>query len=574
VYSYDGSLLTSVSKGNIQRQYLNYTYDNNFHLTDQESWVPDTSGNDFDKLSEYAYDNDGNIIGISLYDVTPNGLNPGPAMSISYDPNNGRVMGTTLGNVNTSQSYDSNGALSYFETDFGGSSIFQTSYQRDSLNRIRILTEVNQGQMTVKKYAYDIVGRLSQVWRNDTLVSSYSYDANGNRIARWTPSKTDSGSYDVQDRMLSYGSAQYIYSKNGELQKKIVGADTTSYMYDYFGNLMSVRLPNGNLVEYIIDGQNRRIGKKLNGAIVKKWIYAGRLSPVAELDSAGNVTAEFVGSLMMKNGNTYQLVTDHLGSVRLVVDINSGAIVQQLDYDEYGNVLSNSNPDFQPFAYAGGLYDSQTKLVRFGARDYDASVGRWNRKEPVGFIASNNFYAYSDNNPINLIDKNGLWPTKGWLPVHQRAIARVLDENLSPEDIRILQDQQVTIDEDESLEGSYKHAMKAPGQPEWYARLLAENFVRNEIKAAQDCESAGGNSNHVKAMQHLGNAIHTMQDATSPSHKGFQTWYGASLWEWPSALDHVLGELYDPGPGSDLDIATRTAWAYYSGIIPIPGRIF
>jgi RHS repeat-associated protein len=415
VYSYDGSLLTSVSKGNIQRQYLNYTYDNNFHLTDQEVWVPDTSGNDYDKLSEYAYDNDGNITGISLYDVTSNGLNPGPAMSISYDPNNGRVMGTTLGNVNTSQSYDSNGALSYFETDFGGSSIFQTSYQRDSLNRIRILTEVNQGQMTVKKYAYDIVGRLSQVWRNDTLISTYSYDPNGNRIARCTPSKIDSGFYDAQDRVLSYGNAQYIYSRNGELQKKISGTDTTSYAYDYFGNLLSVRLPghggqaNGDFIEYIIDGQNRRIGKKINGAIVKKWIYAGGLSPIAELDSAYNVTAEFVGSLMIKNGNTYQLITDHLGSVRLVVDINSGNIIQQLDYDEFGNVLSDSNPDFQPFAYAGGLYDSQTKLVRFGARDYDASVGRWTCKDPIGFKGESfNIYGYCSNDPINYYDDSGL----------------------------------------------------------------------------------------------------------------------------------------------------------------------
>jgi RHS repeat-associated protein len=403
---------------------LKYSYDNNFRVTDQELWVTNPNSEDFDALNFYDYDQDGLLTALTLFQYTVNG---GwwcwGGMGIEYDPATGRITGTNSGNVNTSQDYDSSGALSYFETDFvglhpfgRGSSIFQTSYQRDSLNRIRILTEVNQGLMTVKKYAYDIVGRLSQVWRNDTLVSSYSYDANGNRIARWTPSKTDSGSYDVQDRMLSYGSAQYIYSKNGELQKKIVGADTTSYMYDYFGNLMSVRLPNGNLVEYIIDGQNRRIGKKLNGAIVKKWIYAGRLSPVAELDSAGNVTAEFVGSLMMKNGNTYQLVTDHLGSVRLVVDINSGAIVQQLDYDEYGNVLSNSNPDFQPFAYAGGLYDTQTKLVRFGARDYDASVGRWTCKDPIGFKGrQSNIYIYAKNNPVNYIDRTGLGPN--WLLV-------------------------------------------------------------------------------------------------------------------------------------------------------------
>ena len=414
VYSYDGSLLTSVSKSVIQPQYLNYTYDNNFHLTDQEVWVPDTSGNDYDKSSEYAYDNDGNITGISLYDVTSNGLNPGPAMTINYDANNGKVTGTNLGNVNTNLTYDSSGALSYFETDFGGSSIFQTSYQRDSLGRISILTEVNQGNTIVKKYSYDAIGRLLQVWRNDTLISTYSYDPNGNRIARWTPAKTNSGRYDAQDWMLSYGNAQYIYSKNGELQKKIEGTDTTSYAYDYFGNLLSVRLPrhsgqaNGDLIEYIIDGQNRRIGKKLNGAIVKKWIYAGQLSPIAELDSAGHLTAEFVGSLMIKNGNTYQLVTDHLGSVRLVVDVNSGAVVQQIDYDEFGNVLLESNPDFQPFAYAGGLYDSQTRLVRFGARDYDARIGRWTCKDPISFGGGqSNVYEYVINDPINKIDHKG-----------------------------------------------------------------------------------------------------------------------------------------------------------------------
>ena len=316
---------------------------------------------------------------------------------------------TSVGNVTTSQDYDSSGAISYFEADYSGSSIFQTSYQRDSLNRISILTEVNQGKMTVKKYAYDTLGRLSQVWKNDTLVSTYSYDPNGNRITHWTQIETDSGKYDAQDRMLSYGNVQYIYSKNGELQKKIIGSDTTSYVYDYFGNLLSVRLPNNDLIEYLIDGQNGRIGKKINGAIVKKWIYAGGLSPIAELDSAYNVTAEFVGSLMIKYGNTYQLITDHLGSVRMVVDVNSGAVVQQIEYDEFGNVLSDSNPDFQPFAFAGGLYDAQTRLVRFGARDYDALSGRWTCKDPIYFAGGEPcLYGYVGDDPINNIDPSGL----------------------------------------------------------------------------------------------------------------------------------------------------------------------
>ena len=408
-YTYDGSLLTSVSGTGNTAAHLYYDYDNNFRVTDQELWVTNPNNEDFDALNFYDYDQDGLLTTLTLFQYTiDGGWWYGGSMGIEHDPATGRVNGTVCANVTTSQDYDSSGAISYFEADYSGSSIFQTSYQRDSLNRISILTEVNQGKMTVKKYAYDVVGRLSQVWRNDTLISTYSYDPNGNRIARRTPSKIDSGFYDAQDRMLSYGNVQYIYSRNGELQKKIAGTDTTSYVYDYFGNLLSVQLPNNDLIEYLIDGQNRRIGKKVNGAIVKKWIYEGQLSPIAELDSAGNVTAEFVGSLMIKNGNTYQLITDHLGSVRLVVDVNSGTVAQQIEYDEFGNVLLDSNRDFQPFAFAGGLYDAQTKLTRFGTRDYDAMSGRWTCKDQIGFGGKvSNLYEYTINNPINKVDRSG-----------------------------------------------------------------------------------------------------------------------------------------------------------------------
>jgi RHS repeat-associated protein len=305
--------------------------------------------------------------------------------------------------------YDSLGVFSSFEADYSGPPLFVTSYQRDSLGRITQINEAVNGISKKKNYAYNIAGRLWQVWRNDTLVSTYSYDPNGNRIAHLTSTKTDSGTYDAQDRMLTYGTAQYIYTKNGELQKKITGNDTTSYIYDYLGNLVTVRFSSGDRIDYIIDGHNRRIGKKLNGNLVKRWVYSGQLTPSAELDSSGNVTAQFIGNMMYKNGTVYQLITDHLGSIRLVIDKSSGAIAQQLDYDEFGNVTQNTNPDFQPFAYAGGLYDPATKLVRFGARDYDANIGRWTCKDPIKFGGGEtSLYGYVGNDPINFIDPSGL----------------------------------------------------------------------------------------------------------------------------------------------------------------------
>ena len=67
---------------------------------------------------------------------------------------------------------------------------------------------------------------------------------------------------------------------------------------------------------------------------------------------------------MVQGGVTYRLVTDQVGSVRLVVDATSGAGAQRVDYDEFGVVLGDSAPGFQPFGFAGGLNDRDTGLVR------------------------------------------------------------------------------------------------------------------------------------------------------------------------------------------------------------------
>src|SRR6185503_21145162 len=66
------------------------------------------------------------------------------------------------------------------------------------------------------------------------------------------------------------------------------------------------------------------------------------------------------------------------------------------------------NPGFQPFGFAGCLYDQATQLCHFGAREYDAQVGRWLTKDPLGFGGGDtNLYGYVIQDPINLFDPLG-----------------------------------------------------------------------------------------------------------------------------------------------------------------------
>jgi RHS repeat-associated protein len=111
---------------------------------------------------------------------------------------------------------------------------------------------------------------------------------------------------------------------------------------------------------------------------------------------------------MIRGGTTYRILSDHLGSPRLVVDTSTGAIAQRLDYDDWGRVLQDTAPGLQPFGFAGGLYDSGTGLVRFGARDYDQQVGRWTARDPIGFRGrGENLFAYALLDPINRFDWTG-----------------------------------------------------------------------------------------------------------------------------------------------------------------------
>jgi hypothetical protein len=114
---------------------------------------------------------------------------------------------------------------------------------------------------------------------NGAATRSYGYDGNGNRLSVVSNGTTLSGTYDAQDRLLTYGTLTYTYGANGELESKTDSATSgsTLYTYDARGSLRSVALSNGDVVDYVIDGQSRRVGKKLNGVLTQAFLYKDQL---------------------------------------------------------------------------------------------------------------------------------------------------------------------------------------------------------------------------------------------------------------------------------------------------------
>lgn len=125
-------------------------------------------------------------------------------------------------------------------------------------------------------------------------------------------------------------------------------------------------------------------------------------------------TQAHVPDLLVHAGTLYRLITDHLGSVRAVVRVSDGEVAQRIDYDAWGVRTLDTNPGWQSLGFAGGLTDASTGLARFGARDYDPSVGGWAAKDPVVLeVASPNLYAYVAGDPLSQIDPSGLSPNGG-----------------------------------------------------------------------------------------------------------------------------------------------------------------
>jgi RHS repeat-associated protein len=127
---------------------------------------------------------------------------------------------------------------------------------------------------------------------------------------------------------------------------------------------------------------------------------------------------------------------------------------------------------------------------------------------------------------------------------------------------RWLNDATVDADKDQSGNGSYKHAMRNRDTKETVqtAKNNADEFVRKQFKKAKEELRQGKLKD---AYYDFGLGLHTLQDATSPAHNGFQKW-GDHMTK-KEEVDHGAQEYYYPGGESNLQKITDTWLEWFEG---------
>jgi RHS repeat-associated protein len=259
---------------------------------------------------------------------------------------------------------------------------------------------------------------------------TYTYDLNGNQTGAGYVIGTD-------NELHSDGTWDYDYDAVGNMtsQVGITGGSESGYSWTYGYNdanqmTSAVESFDGVIVQevtYTYDVFGNRIGETVinsSGTTTQEFSYSGG-TLYADLNSSGTVETRFVSGVggpevwlaqVNASGRGAWLLSDHLGSVRTVVSLTGGTVMDQVNYDAFGNISSETDASQgSQLKYAGGQYDATTGQYIFGAREYNPADQRWDEQDPLGLQPGLNPYQYVGNAPTNGTDPTGQYV----LPVNE-----------------------------------------------------------------------------------------------------------------------------------------------------------
>ena len=327
-YSYDGSFLKTDSRTGLLNQTIGYTYDNDFRLASM------TYGGSSQALT---YDHDGLLTGAGAFTVTRNAQN-------------GLPVGISDGNAAISRTFNGYGELEGVTYTLGGANRYSVTLTRDTAGRVTNKAEIIGGESRSLAYAYDTNGRLIEVRENGQIVEAYTYDANGNRVLetnQYRGINQRAYSHSLEDHLVSAGMDTYQFDADGFLTGKTTAQGAMATEYSSRGELLSVSLPDATAITYDHDPLGRRIAKRVNGAVVEKYLWKDTTTLLAVYNGSDNLVTRFnygddrLPVSMTHNGSTYYLLVDPIGSLRAVTD-TSGNIIKRIDYDSFGNIIVDS----------------------------------------------------------------------------------------------------------------------------------------------------------------------------------------------------------------------------------------
>jgi RHS repeat-associated protein len=221
--------------------------------------------------------------------------------------------------------------------------------------------------------------------------STVSYTADA--LNRYTAVGAVSPTYDGNSNLTSDGTFAFGYDAENRLTSAVGAGNTASYAYDAQGR-RKTKTVNGTTTVFVTDAGNREVLEYdgASGAIQRWYAYGPGSNDVL---NQANVVA----------GTRAALIPDIQGSVIASLDSSSGAL-SKIGYLPYGKSAGVT----APFGYTGQRIDPETNgLYYYRARQYSPAWGRFWQTDPIGYSGGSYLYAYVNNDPLNLIDPDGLF---------------------------------------------------------------------------------------------------------------------------------------------------------------------